>query len=389
MLKISQRYLLINFIPPFLVSLFFWVSFLIIFQLFRIIGVVINKGVEISIFLSIIGNIALSFFPIAVPLSVFFAAFYTLNKFSEDSEIIAMRSFGMTRFELFKPYLLVGAAISLAMLGLVQEIIPNANRQYRNSLIFLTSKGMMNEIKKGEFFTDIPKVLLFAEDVTDKGNHLHRVFIQARDDGGGERLIYAKEAFLKKIMPKDTIGFPEVRLELLQGNIFQTEKDKANTIYFDSFDYPVITGGVNYSTIYRNSMMSSSELWQSIRDRSWMSDELNEAKIKNADMQKEERRVLRKLYSIEVEFWTRLSTPMQTFVFIFLAFCLGIKKGRGDKGRSGTVAFSLVVLYYVLYFALLGVAQRGIAPSFLVPFIPFSLLLAIGQHYYRKLNWNS
>lgn len=82
------------------------------------------------------------------------------------------------------------------MLGLVQEIIPNANRQYRNSLIFLTSKGMMNEIKKGEFFTDIPKVLLFAEDVTDKGNHLHRVYT-GRDDAGGERLIYAKEAFLK------------------------------------------------------------------------------------------------------------------------------------------------------------------------------------------------
>lgn len=79
-------------------------------------------------------------------------------------------------------------------------------------------------------------------------------------------------------------------------------------------------------------MMSSSELWQSIRNHSWMSDELNEAKRKKLDMQKEEQSVLRKLYSIEVEFWTRLSTPLQAFVFIFLAFCLGIKRA----GRQGT-----------------------------------------------------
>lgn len=389
MLKITQRYLFINFIPPFLVSLFFWISFLIIFQLFRIIGVVINKGVDIGIFFSIVGNIALSFFPIAVPLSVFLAAFYTLNKFSEDSEIIAMRSFGMTKFQLFKPYLIAGVVVSLAMLGLVQEIIPNANRQYRNSIIFLTSKGMMNEIKKGEFFTDIPKVLLFAEDVTDKGNHLHRVFIQTKADEGEERLIYAKEGFLRKILPKEKLGFPEVRLELVSGNIFQTSKEDAHTIYFDRYDYPVISGGIKYNTIYRNSMMSSSELWKNMSDRGWMDEEIKEVAKSGGDVEREKKNLLRKLYGIEIEFWTRLSTPLQTFVFLFLAFCLGIKKGRGDKGRAGTVAFLLIVLYYVLYFGLLGLAQRGRIPSLLVPFVPFTTLILIGQYYYRRLNWNS
>ncbi|MCK5884632.1 MAG: LptF/LptG family permease, partial [Bacteriovoracaceae bacterium] len=276
MLKIPQKYLIINFIPPFLVSLFFWVSFLIIFQLFRIIGVVINKGVDVWVFLSIIGNIALSFFPIAVPLSIFFAVFFCLNKFSEDSEIIAMRSFGMTRFDLFKPFLITGIFLALGMMALVQNIIPNANRQYRNSVILLTSRGMMNEIKKGEFFTDIPKVILFAEDVTNKGNHLHNVFIQTKGEAGkGERIIFAQEGILKKIVPKKDFGFPEVRLLLKNGSIFQGKGDNTNTVYFKDYDYPVISGGLQYHTIYRNTMMSSGELWDRMNDEAKLKKELD------------------------------------------------------------------------------------------------------------------
>ena len=92
MLKVYQRYLAASFIPPFLISLVFFVSFLLTFQLFRITKILINKAVEVQAVFELVGHIALSFLPLAIPISAYFATIFTLNRLSEDSEVIALRS---------------------------------------------------------------------------------------------------------------------------------------------------------------------------------------------------------------------------------------------------------------------------------------------------------
>lgn len=388
MLKIAQRYLIINFLPTFLVSTFFWVSFLIIFQLFRIIGVIMNKGVDIWIFLSIIGNIAIAFLPIAVPISLFFAVYFSLNKLSEDSEIIAMRAFGMSPLELFKPYLITGIFISFAMFALVQNIIPNAQRQYRNSVIMLTSQGTMKSIKKEEFFTDIPNVILFAGDVRNKGNHLYDVFIQM-DSKEDNRVIVAKEGILKKIPSKQEYEFPEVRLLLKDGNIFSEGKESSSNIFFKEYDFPVFSGGFRLRTIYKRTMMSSAELARRIFSDDYYDKRLKEvAKERGTEIENVRKDIDKDMRSYRGEFWSRLATPFQCLLFVFAAFCLGIKKGRGGQG-AGATAFGVIVLYYSLFFLLVGLSKKGTIPSFLVPIIPVTIVFILSMRFYKKLEWNS
>ena len=49
MFKLYQRYLIANFLPPFLMSLLFFVSFLLTSQLFRLMRLVTKKGVDIIV----------------------------------------------------------------------------------------------------------------------------------------------------------------------------------------------------------------------------------------------------------------------------------------------------------------------------------------------------
>ncbi|MCF6321032.1 MAG: winged helix-turn-helix transcriptional regulator [Rhizobiaceae bacterium] len=49
MITIKQRYLAFNFIPPFAMSAFFFVAFLLTFQLFRLTRIITQKGVDIAI----------------------------------------------------------------------------------------------------------------------------------------------------------------------------------------------------------------------------------------------------------------------------------------------------------------------------------------------------
>ena len=156
MIKVTTRYLASHFVPPFLLGSIFFVSFLITYYMFRLINVLVSKDIEFLSVLLMLWNLSMSFLPLAVPLSVFFATIYTLNKFSEDSEIIAMRSFGLTRFDLYRPFLLLSILISLGVFGMYRTLIPQANGEFKNTVIRLTSTGMLNSIKPGQFFTDIP-----------------------------------------------------------------------------------------------------------------------------------------------------------------------------------------------------------------------------------------
>ena len=123
MLRTIQRYLASNFIPPFVLSASFFVAFLLTFQLFRIIRIVTNKGVEFMVVLELVGHIAVSFLPMAIPLSALFATIYTMNKLSEDSEIVAMRSFGLKKTTLFLPLLFCGIFIAISIFVLNRNLI--------------------------------------------------------------------------------------------------------------------------------------------------------------------------------------------------------------------------------------------------------------------------
>ena len=96
----------------------------------------------------------------------FFATIFTLNKMSEDSEIIAMRSFGMTKFKIYLPFLVVSLMLALTINSLYSVFIPKANAAFKNTIVKLTSSGMLSSIKSGQFFTDIPNATLFAEYVS-------------------------------------------------------------------------------------------------------------------------------------------------------------------------------------------------------------------------------
>ncbi|MGB0453685.1 MAG: LptF/LptG family permease, partial [Bacteriovoracaceae bacterium] len=171
-MRVTSKYLLGNFIPPFMVSCLFFVCFLLIFQLFRITKIVVQKGIEIEKILILVSHIAITFVPLAIPLACFFATIYTMNRMSDDSEIVVMRSVGLNKFQLFRPFLLIGVLIAFSVYGLNRNIIPRSKTIFKNTVIKLTSKGMFSDIRPETFFTDIPNVILFAKGVDEERSEL-------------------------------------------------------------------------------------------------------------------------------------------------------------------------------------------------------------------------
>ncbi len=389
MLKVTTRYLASNFIPPFVIGFVFFVAFLITFYMFRIISLIVTKGIEISVVLEMVSNLSVSFFPLATPLAVFFATIYTLNKLSDDSEIIAMRSFGITKFKIYLPFLIVSLLIGGAIFSLNSVYIPKANANFKNTIVKLTSTGMLTSIKAGQFFTDIPNATLFAEKVSKDGDNFEEVFIHLKNkDNIEQRIIFAKFGSLVKLSDGDEAA-PNLRLHLTDGNIVKinSEGDQVEKILFNEYDFPIFNAEMSNSTLDKDSMKTNSELVKVIEIRRKEVSDL-EVNPPKDDAEKALRKEVKKgLAKSQIEYLGRFIVVPQIVFFVLLGFSLGIKKGRGATSNNSLRAIIILLSYYGLYFFFLSLAQRGVLSASLASFTPSVLLGLISLYYYRKLDW--
>ncbi len=348
-----------------------------------------KKGVEPSAIFELMGHIAISFLPMAVPLSALFATIFTLNKLSEDSEVVAMRSFGLQKSDLLVPFVTLGLFISSMIFVLNRNLIPHSKTQFKNTVIRLTSQGNMTEIKAGQFFTQIPNVTLFSEKVSDGGTKLKDVFILKKSDGL-EQVIFAKRGALIK-QPVGKLRTPSLRLHLEEGNIVKIENKEGalEKVLFQEYDFPVVSGGALPGFVTKDSMRSNQELKNVIELRKKKLANFAKKKTLNSTEQNEKNAILDRLPKSELEYWTRYNTPLQVMVFIFMGFSLGIKRGRGRTKSSGSLGLFYLLGYYILFFGGVSAARKGAIPSYVVVFLPTLLSIFLGTFLYRKLDWQS
>lgn len=386
MLKVTTRYLAANFIPPFVLGLGFFVSFLTTFYMFRILSLIVNKGVDFITVVQMIINLSVTFTPLAVPLAAFFATIYTMNKLSEDSEIIAMRSFGMTKFRIYTPFLIVSLVSAITIHSLYSVFIPKANATFKNTIMRLTSSGMLSNITSGHFFTDIPNATLFAVNVSEDGNGFQNVFLHLLDrKKNQQRIIFAKTGTLIKLYA-DEWHPPSLRLHLYDGNIVRIADDGSNVekILFKEYDFPILNANFATQFLDKDSMKTNEELITVIDEKEKLMNKAygTEDGVTYMNLKKS-------MINTQIELYSRYMTFYQIVLFILLGFSLGMKKTRGQKSNNSIIAIVILLSHFVLYFVGISISKKGYLDPGFASFFPCVALLFVAIYFYRKLDWAS
>lgn len=386
--KLIGRYLASSFIAPFIVSVIFFVSFLLTTQLFKITRIVTKKGVDFWTVAELVAHIGISFLPMAIPLSALFSVIYTLNKMSEDSEIVAMRSFGISKYSLLSPFLILSVIIGVTVFSLNRKIIPYSQARFKNTIVRLTSKGVLTDIRPGQFFTEIPNITLFAEEVNNDGTRMDRIFIQSNNiQTGEEKIIMARVGHLIK-QSQSKWEAPTLRLHLKDGNLFTMKQSgEKEKILFKEYDFPVLTGGVISSFVTKDAMRTNDELSAIIDDFENQQRELA-GKEDQKSMESLQWLVTRKA-AAKLEYWSRFNTPLQCIIFIFLGFSLGIKKGRGKSKNTTLIGMIVLIVYYSIYFIGVAFSNKGQVSPQISVFFPSLIALAVGTKYFKNIDWAS
>lgn len=372
-----QRYLAAQFILPLMVSTVFFICFLLTFELFRLTELLVTRDISFWFTLGLIGNIALTFIPLSLPIAVFFSTIYCLNRLSSDSEYIAMRAGGLTKERIILPMLLVAAMLSVSVYHLNQNLIPHSNKEFKRKVNYLTSSGLLAGIKPGQFFTLIPGLTLFSTSATKYGRNLEEVFLHLQDKkAGSERVIFASRGEL--LFERDATSLTEkLTLTLFDGNITgQNAQNEIEKIIFSKYIFPVSQSQFKDRFSVKETMLSSAEL-ETLLDMSF-----EDAKAKYNFNKKE-------FFNARYEYWNRKNGAFIVFVFCFLGFTLGITGTRGKSKNAGLIGITCLIIYYGLFFSLVSLANKQQIPIQLAVFTPAVIMGLIGMNFYRKLDWQS
>jgi lipopolysaccharide export system permease protein len=374
-----QRYLAAQFIMPLLVSTIFFISFLLTFELFKMTELLVTRDISLLFTLGLVGNIALTFVPLSLPIATFFSTIFCLNRMSGDSEYIAMRASGMTKFRIILPFLLISGLLSFSVYQLNQNLIPNSNLQFKRKLNYLTSSGVLAGIKEGQFFTLIPNLTLFASKATKYGRNLEGVFLNVIDakDPTAEKVIFSERGEL--LFERNPTDLTEkLTLTLFDGNIIgiNSSKEELEKINFAKYVFPLSKNQFNDGISVKETMLTSRELEGVLT--------MNAAEAEKVYNFNE-----KEFFNAKYEFWSRKNGAIICFIFCFLGCTLGVSGNRGKGRNSGLLGLVCLIAYYGMYFGLVSVAKKETVPIYVAVFTPATIMSFISIYFYRKLDWQS
>jgi len=364
---IINRYLFLEFIPPFVISIVFFTFVFLMVKILDIINLVINYHVGLStVFLTILYTVPY-FLKYVIPMSVMMAILLTFLRLTNDNEIIAIRAGGISFYELMPPvviFCLIGSIftgfIAIYALPWGRIALKEMTRE-----IALSNIGI--GLKEHTFIDDFSKVTLYIGNVRMKTQELRGIFIEDKRTKDISSTIIAPHG--KLIVDEKT---SLIHMRLFNGTINRIDfSDKsATSIKFSIYDF----------RLNQNEIINIPRAGRKHRKEMTLG-ELQEH-LKNAHSKDS------RYYSILIEYYEKFSTAFGCFALGILALPLGILSG--SEARSLGLGFGLFVLllYHLLLSAGKVFGESGVYPPIIGIWMPNIIIIMIAVYLFLSLSSN-
>jgi lipopolysaccharide export system permease protein len=168
---ILERYIVRNYIGPFVFSTSV-ITFLFIMDfILRYIELFLHKGVA---FLIVLQTFILSLghmFALIIPMAVLPATLMTFGALAAENEITAMRATGISLYRMILPGVVMASLLTFGMILYNDHVLPESNHKLLNLLIDINKKKPTVEIKAN----------VFIDAFKD-----HTIYVRHKDDKTGE-----------------------------------------------------------------------------------------------------------------------------------------------------------------------------------------------------------
>ena len=346
---------------PFALGLSVFTFVLLIARLLRLIEMVVTRGVPAGQILQLIAYIMPQFLEVTLPMAMLLAILVAFGRLSADSEVVALRSSGLSLYQLVVPVVLFVAFATLATGALAFYGRPWGNRALRAALYEIARTRASAGLKPQIFNDDFPGLVIYTEAIDATDNRLHNVLISDERDASEHHAIFAREAVMVPDPDNSTIT-----LRLRNGFIHSTA-----------------TRGAAYETDFESYDVNLDLRQSLIGDRRGLdAKEMTLPELRDAIADKQQRGTP---FTAElVEYHRKFAIPFACVVFGLVAVPLGVQPVRAARARGFAVSLVMIFAYYVLLSGGQALAEQELVPAPLGLWLPNVAFAVLGVWLFVK-----
>ena len=174
---ILERYILRNYVGPFLFSMSVITFVFIMDFIIRYIELFLEKGVKFHIvlqaFLLSLGHM----FALIIPMAVLPATLMSFGNLAAENEITAMKSSGVSLYRMIFPGLVAAALLSLGLVHYNSHVLPETNHALLNLLIDINRKKPTVELQPNKTITEFSGYSIYFREKNDRTGEIKDVLI--------------------------------------------------------------------------------------------------------------------------------------------------------------------------------------------------------------------
>ena len=357
---IIYRYLLLEILPPFGVGLLAFTSIVFLGRLMKITQMIVIKGVGLIEVLKSCLYLLPYLLVFTLPMAATVGVLLALTRLSEDQEIIALKTAGLSYTQLLPPVL--AFSLGAAFLTLVLTVFgsPWGQHATKELLVEVVKKRADLGIKDQVFNTDFQGLMLFINHVGSRNGELEGIFAYDYRDEENPNTVYAESGQLSFDPVQEAI-----RMELFDGRVIRWGPDPSRwqTVEFKRYQLPLQLFSFNLKGEKSESEMSLGELWAILSSQVRGSPTYNRA---------------------AVELNQRFAMPVGALLLCLMAMPLGLSPRQ--HGRTWSLILGLVIflVYYVVFTASWRLAINARINPSLAPWLSNFLFVWVALYLWRR-----
>ncbi len=359
-LRRLDLYLFREILGPLALGFTVYTFILLVRFLFQSAEMIIRRGLP----LSTVGELLVYTMPnivvLTIPMSLLFGILIAIGRLASDSELVALRSSGISLVSLYRPILLVSGLFTLINIVLMIWVLPWGNHALQYTRLTIVTETVGQQVEPRVFYSEFEDALLYVFESDEESDWWEGVFLGQALPGARNQVTVADRGLLRL----DDAG-ERVVLEL--ENAFTHEVDLSNP------------GTYQVSFQKRTEQVLEDEFTSSQRNRISASKEVREQTIEELMALRGDPDASEEMRNLAlVELHKKFSIPFACMVFGLCALPLGFNNRRGGKASGFALSILVILIYYVMISNGEEAARYGKAPAWVAMWLPNLIMAALG-----------
>lgn len=356
-MRILDRYVVREIIPPFLLGLLVFTFILIIPFIIELAEQMIAKGVPGGTILQLAAMLVPSSMALTVPMALLIGLLVGLGRISADREFVVMMACGISPYRLLQPILVFAVVCWGLTSWLMLKGMPDGNQRYREIAQEIAMNRAEGEVRPRVFYEDFPNLVLYVREVPLDGRGW--IDVLAADTGNPSQPILYLAKRGRMLINREA---QTIHMVLDDGSRHTTKLDDPAAYEVTTFERTVIA--LDPSSVFPRAGPQRGLRELAVEDLAALAGEL-EGTGKSP-------------HGPIMEIHKKFSVPVACFVFALLGVALGASHRKDGKLAAFVLGIGVIFVYYVLMFTAESLTKGFWMPAWLAMWVPNLVLGAAG-----------